>query len=360
MRRGFLLLLFAVLALVTAGGAAARAVAPAGPRLAFVGFHPYPHLGSEVATIDAGGGSPLRLSGGPGPKAVGPVNGARPSWSADGSALAFVGVGGVASAAIYVVNADGTNLHLVRASRRIIFEGNPVLAPDGRSVAVMRLDVISGHFERPGPGAARAERDGGVKVRTAVWSLDVEGRGMHPLTGWRRDRVLVPSSYSSDGSALAATRVFFRGAARTQAVSIGQHGGGVNVLARNASDPAYAADGRVVAVRDHIVKEKGHLEALRISSSDLLVGSPGSSMANVLSVSGGLNWPSWDPSGQRIAFTKLNNLKGSPLDLIKRNSIEQVNADGTCLAAVPSLERGFFSGVAWQPGPDRGAGRISC
>ena len=360
MRRGFLLLLLAVLALVSAGGAAAWAVAPAGPRLAFVGFHPYPHLGSEVATIDAGGGSPLRLSGGPGPKAVGPIDGARPSWSADGGALAFVGVGGAASAAIYVVNADGTNLRLVRASRRIIFEGDPVLAPDGRSVAVMRLDVISGHFERPGPGAARAERDGRVKVRTAIWSLDVEGRGMHPLTGWRRDRVLFPSSYSPDGSALAATRIVFRGAARAQAVSIGLHGGRVALLARNASDPAYAPDGRVVAVRSHDVKEKGALEAIRVDSSDLLVGLSGSPLATVLSVSGGLGWPSWDPSGQRIAFTRLNDREGSPLGLLKINSVDEVNADGTCLTTVPSLKRGFFSGAAWQPGPGREAGRIAC
>lgn len=360
MRRAFLLLLLVVLAPMAAGGVDARAVVPPGPRLAFVVFHPYPKLGSEVATVDAGGGAPLRLSGGPGPRAVRPVNGARPSWSADGDALAFVGVAGAASGAIYVVDADGTHPRLVRASRGIIFEGNPVLAPDGRSVAVMRLDVISGHFERPGPGAVRSERDGGVKVRTAIWSLDVEGRGMHPLTGWSRDRVLIPSSYSPDGSALGATRVVFRGAARAQAVSVDLHGGPVALLARNASDPTYAPDGRVVAVRNHVVKEKGGLEAIRVNSSDLLVGSPGSPLATVLSVRGGLNWPGWDPSGQRIAFTRLNDLEGSPLGLLKINSVEEVNADGTCPTTVPSLKRGFFSGVAWQPGLGRDAGPLTC
>jgi hypothetical protein len=360
MRRAFLILLLAALAPMAMDGADARAIVPPGPRLAFVVFHPYPHLGSEVATVDASGGAPLRLSGGPGSTAVGPIDGARPSWAADGSALAFVGVAGSRSGAIYVVDADGTHLRLVRASRGIIFEGNPVLAPDGRSVAVMRLDVISGHFERPGPGAARSRRDGGVKARTAIWSLDVEGRGMHPLTRWRRDRVLFPSSYSPDGSALAATRVVFRGADRAQAVSIDLHGGRAALLAKNASDPVYAPDGRVAAVRDHIVKEKGPLEAIRVNSSDLLVGSPGSPLATVLSVSGGLNWPSWDPSGQRIAFTRLNDQGGSPLGLIKIDSIEEVNADGTCPTTVPSLRRGFFSGAAWQPGLDRGAGRLAC
>jgi Tol biopolymer transport system component len=357
MRRALPMLLFAVLALIAASGTAAGEAAPQGPRLAYVSFHPYPHLGSEVATVDANGGSPHRLSGGPVFGSVEPISGARPSWSADGRVLAFVGGAGAASPAIYVVNADGTNLHVVRASRRILFEGDPVLAPDGRSVAVMRLDVISGHFERPSSGSALTE---GVKVRTAIWSLDVEGKGMRPLTGWRRDRVLFPSSYSPDGSALAATRVVFRGGARTQAVSVGLLDRRVVVLARNASDPAYATDGRVAAVRNHLVKEKGHLEAIRIYSSDLLVGTPGSPMATVLSVSGGLNWPNWDPSGQRVAFTKMDNRKGSPLGFIKPNSIEEVNGDGTCPMSVPSLKRGRFSGAAWQPGPGREAGRIAC
>jgi Tol biopolymer transport system component len=361
MRWAVRLLLFAALALVAADGAVAGAVGPPGPRLALIVSQPYPNTGSEVATVDAGGESPLKLSGGPGSKAVGPINGARPSWSADGSVLAFVGVAGAASAAIYVVNADGTHLHLVRASRRIIFEGDPVLAPDGRSVAVMRLDVISGHFERPGPGAVRASQDGGVKVRTAIWSLDVDGKGMHPLTRWRRDRALFPSSYSPDGSALAATRVIFRGDARTQAVSIDLvHGGRAAVLAENAGDPTYAPDGSVVAVRHHTVKEKGPLEEERLLSSDLLVGAPGSTMAKVLTVRGGLDWPSWDPSSQRIAFTTLRDSGGGVPGLLPSNSIEVVNADGTCPSTLLSLKRGSFSGAAWQPGLERGAGRLAC
>lgn len=330
------------------------------PRRAFVVFHPYPNTGSEVATVDAAGGAPLSLSGGPGSKTVGPIVGTRPSWSADGSELAFIGVARGASGAIYVVDADGTHLHVVRASRRILFEGDPVLAPDGHSVAVMRLDVVSGHLERPGPGAVRSEPDGKVDVRTAIWSLDVKGRGMHPLTRWRRDRVLFPSSYSPDGSALAATQVNLRSGDKIQAVSVGLHGGPVAVLAGNAHDPAYAPDGKVVAVRDHIMTGKGPLEEERVVGSDLLVGSPGSALARVLSVRGALDWPSWDPSGQRIAFTRLNGLAGPLPGPAKGNYVGEVNADGTCQTTVLSSKRGFFSGTAWQPGLDRGAGRLAC
>jgi hypothetical protein len=138
------------------------------------------------------------------------------------------------------------------------------------------------------------------------------------------------------------------------------HRGRIAVLAGNARDPAYAPDGKVVAVRDHTVREKGPLEEERIRSSDLLVGSPGSAMAKVLGVRGGLDWPNWDPSGQRIAFTRLNGSEGPTPFPAKSNSVGEINADGTCLTTVLSLKRGFFSGVAWQPGLGRGAGRLAC
>ncbi|MDQ2630576.1 MAG: hypothetical protein M3Y75_06325, partial [Actinomycetota bacterium] len=78
-------------------------------------------------------------------------------------------------------------------------------------------------------------------------------------------------------------------------------------------------------------------------------------------VKGGLAWPSWDPSGSRIAFTTLKG--GDPFGLsipAQGNSVMQVNADGTCLGTLLSIDRGRYEGVAWQPGPERAAGPISC
>jgi Tol biopolymer transport system component len=346
-----------LLALLVPGTAAAETAAPAGPRLAFFAFHPYPDLSDEVATVGPDGSNPLRLSGGSGLKAVTPMGSSHPSWPADGSVLAFTGGAGAGDPAIFTVNAGGTGLHLVRASRKIFFEGSPILSPSGRSVAVYRLDVISGHLERPNAVMARSGEGGeGVKARFAIWSLDTKGGGMRPLTPWLRRRAFYPSSYSPDGAALAATQRTFRAGLRPQAVSIDLRSGRISVLANNAKEPAYAPDGRIVAVRDHLGKPR-HLSAVK--SSDLLVGPPGGPLRKVLRVGNGIASPSWDPSSQRIAFATPS--EASYLSSAAQGStIQEVNADGTCPTTLLSLERGLLGGVAWQPGPGREAGRIAC
>ena len=75
--------------------------------------------------------------------------------------------------------------------------------------------------------------------------------------------------------------------------------------------------------------------------------------------------PSWDPSGQRIAFNSYH-LSKNPFEeffnelLPIGNSIMEVNADGSCKQKILSLKNGALHGPAWRPGQGRGAGRIEC
>lgn len=75
--------------------------------------------------------------------------------------------------------------------------------------------------------------------------------------------------------------------------------------------------------------------------------------------------PSWDPSGQRIAFNSFHTSKDPTEALFDRllpfgNSIMQVNVDGSCRQKLLSLKNTALYGPAWQPGTDREAGRIEC
>lgn len=71
-------------------------------------------------------------------------------------------------------------------------------------------------------------------------------------------------------------------------------------------------------------------------------------------------WPSWDPSGQRLVFTKMYPYFSSSTFVGFGNAVITVNADGSCPYVVASdLQTGFF-GAAWQPGPGREAGAIAC
>jgi len=352
----YLLSVVVVVGLVVGPGAV-EADVPAGPRLALIVSHPFPHAGSEVATVGLDGAAPLRLSGGSGLESVGPLVEGRPSWSADGGLLAFVGIAGGGPPTVFTVHADGTRLRPLRESRRILFQGPPVMAPDGGSVAVFRMDVVSGHFERSGTGSAG---DQPLRVRTAIWSLDTDGRGLRPLTPWSQSRVLFPSSYSPDGSTLGATEVRFHPDIGPRAVAIDLDSGRTVVLASHARGPVYASDGRFAAVRSHIGKGKPPLEAEKVESSDLLVGTPGQRPAKVLSMRHGFSWPSWDPSAQRISFTTLAGGQYGIPGLGRSGSVKQVNSDGSCLSTLLRPGRDFFGGAAWQPGPGRGAGRIAC
>lgn len=338
--------------------AVAHAEAPAGPRLAAVVFHPYPNAGSEVSSFAPDGSGPFRIVGGPDTKGPAPTSGARPSWSADGSRVAFLGVKDGASGAIFTVAADGSDSKMVPLSHELLIEGDPVLSPDGRSVAVTRLDVISGHFEGLFQHGQASDDDYGVKVRTAIWSLGVDDSKMHRLTAWSRRAFLQPSSFSPDGSHLAATE--WKGGPTGRAISVDLETQRTKVLAPDATEPVFAPDGSVAVVR-HRYAPGGPSEELNLRSSTLLVAAPGQSRPRpILRVRGGLDWPSWDPSGQRIAFTRLKGLRPGALPLPRPNAIAEINADGSCLTMVAKLSRGFFSGSAWQPGPDREAGRIVC
>lgn len=76
--------------------------------------------------------------------------------------------------------------------------------------------------------------------------------------------------------------------------------------------------------------------------------------------------PSWDPSGQRIAFNSFR-ISRDPIERIFDellpfgNSIVQINFDGSCSRTVLGRQRSTaLYGAAWQPGPGREAGRIVC
>jgi WD40-like Beta Propeller Repeat len=359
MRRGRIAFVLLSAALLL-GVAVARAEAPAGPRLAVVASHPYLDAGTEMASVAPDGSDAFRIAGGHDPKGPSPIIGARPSWSADGSRVAFFGVRGGAPGAVFTVAADGSDAEVAPLSRRLLIQGDAILAPDGRSVAVMRIDVISGHFERPSRRERDSDDENGVKVRTAIWALDVDAPKMRPLTAWSRRAFLEPSSFSPDGSHLAATE--WRGGPTQRAISVDLSSRRTKVLADNAAEPAFAPNGDVAVVRDHRGPKEGLEGERKLKSSTLLVVPAGGGRPRPLvRIRHGLFSPSWDPSGQRIAFTRRNGFPPGKFALFPRpNSIAAINSDGTCLTTVAKLTRGFFAGAAWQPGPGRGAGPIVC
>jgi dipeptidyl aminopeptidase/acylaminoacyl peptidase len=147
---------------------------------------------------------------------------------------------------------------------------------------------------------------------------------------------------------------------------MGLDGSGSVVLARDATDGVYSPDGAEIAfLRVHEYSQahrsRGGPAMARVeTTTDLFaMKADGSQPRQLTATPGKLElWPSWDPSGQRLAFARL---RGGLLGLLGfGDSIVEMNADGTCSGTVLASRNLAFYGPTWQPGPGREAGRIDC
>jgi Tol biopolymer transport system component len=323
----------------------AGAEAPAGPRLSFVRVD---DRKLELVTTDPVGANPQVIAGGGEAAEPLPFIFSAPSWSADGAKVAFVGLTRLDAEArtdIYVVAADGSGLVKVPGTGETF---DAVLSPDGGSVAFSR--------ERKG----RLGRNT-VVGGTSVWLASPGGGKPREVVRWHGGVFSSPSSFSPDGSTLALTQDSRK---RTAAVALSLVGKGRRVIARNAAEPVYSPDGTAVALltvgRERTVKEKEgettyaptELAVADADGSDLrrLTGTP-----HLLELQ-----PSWDPSGERLAYSQVRVGGGEAGFFGIGKPLMQINADGTCRQAFLSIRAAILFGATWQPGPGREVGPISC
>lgn len=337
MRRG-LVLGGMMIALAACAFGTAYAEIPKGPRLAVIKWDLFEGR-YVLETIDRSGAQPLRLAGGGERKRPLPELFQAPTWSPDGSAIAFAGVAhslesGLRGVRLYVVGADGRGLKPLLGTHGSI---SPVFAPDGNSIAFTRL-----------------RRRG-----ASIWLADLAGGIPRRITPARRGLYMFPGSFSPDGSTLLTTRYVGR---REEIVAVQMSTGKIDPVLRRAGEPVYSPDGTKVAVIRW--RPLRYRDGKRTMSSDLFTIEAGGSGLRRLTNTRYQDevYPSWDPSGERLAFVR-NLPEPVESELVQIGlgaSVMQVNADGTCPREI--LRPSIFAvyGVAWQPGPGRGAGRIEC
>jgi dipeptidyl aminopeptidase/acylaminoacyl peptidase len=328
--------------------ATAGATAPEGPRLGVVTLSNKPDR-LELLNVGPGGADPLRIAGGGRHEQLLPEPLEAPSWSGDGGRIAFVGEGGKVEGSqgfplegtqIYVAGADGTGLRIVAGADEGV---TPVLSPDGGTLSLSRYR----ERVRMGPHGHPVH----VESQT-IWLADLASGQVTRLTGWKEGRSTAATSFSPDGRSLAVARTK-TSSANPEVVLMRIDGGGSSVLARNATDPVFSPDGlRIAFVRPHQVGEE-------TTASLFTMNSDGSGVRRLTRTSDGIDlWPSWDPSGRRLVYTHVGNGFDQPLGI--GDSVNEVNADGTCRRTILSSKRAAYYGATWQPGPGREAGPIAC
>lgn len=314
-------LLLAICIVVLAGMALpVQAAAPEGPQIAV--------LADAEGTRDIVTVGPNGESAQP---AIKDAGWSRPSWSADGSLLAFGAYGNWSGEVAAVAEGHGAPLHAYPRARLV--GDHPVMSPNGRTVA--------------------------YAYKSSVWLLDLASGSVRRMTPWRLQTYFELSSFSPDGTKLAGTTYGRRG---PEAVAVDLPTGRVSLLAREASEPVYSPDGSEVAFirwknwrRSGIDDGSPPTDELRVTRIGTFPRSRLLRRSHKLLAS-----PSWDPSGQRLSFIRTRVVENGYTGPKKGDALMAINADGTCLKKVYTDREATLYSAAWQPGPGREAGPIDC
>jgi Tol biopolymer transport system component len=336
-------------ALAIASPVTASAETSAGPRL---GYELVGQNGAtdEFVTVAPGGGDLQTLASFRTGAKADLITGF--SWSPDGSSFAY------ASAEL------GPPFRAISKDLRIYVEpvgGGPatevpdsaaaesaIFSPDGSSLAVLRLRP----GRRPIHGKHRRARP-----ESSIWLLSLDGVGPRQLTPWRSWDSEIPGSFEPDGTALAVIRTVAFGRpghrrSRSEALSVRLDGSGATRIAPRVDEIAYSPDGTRIAV----IRPGKHGGELWVGAAD------GTGLRPISEGPRPESSPAWDPSGQRIAFVMLGyTFPPSPYTVVGfGNTLNEINADGSCLTVFPPESDVAHHSPSWQPGTGRNAGPIVC
>lgn len=317
-------------------GSAAAKPPPEGPRLAYT-REGLPLSGEQLLSSDQTGETWEKLVGAP--EALGVFEGL--TWSPDGTRLAFsdyVGEG------VFAISAGGGWPKAIRGTEQGFA---PVFSPDGKTLAFARW-------------SDRRNPNGSLASSASIWLVAAHGGRARQLTPWK-DEILVPYSFSPDGTGLAVERV--RNKRESEVLFVPLAGGSPSVIVRDGTEPTYSPDGSSLVVVRHTFRHEVAGPIGYTSGGDLfVVASDGSGVRRLTFTPARLEEsPDWDPSGERLVYTQFPHERAAEEEgALAPSSVVEINADGTCRRRLLFTYGLSYREATWRPGAGRGLGRIQC
>ena len=202
------------------------------------------------------------------------------AWSADGHSLGFVeghGSGG----RLYLMNADGSNQHLLMSEDAAFTDNQPSFSPDGTRVIFARCE--------------------NAIEECAIYTVKTDGHGLNAITHFNQSFNVfdLTPKYAPDGNTIAMGS-FHRDGVNNGVYLMDPHGNNIRLITPTALeglDPDWSPDGSTIAFDTNCCNpQPSEIWTVRPDGSNLQqLTSPGTEHDFL---------PTYSPQGDKIAFER--------------------------------------------------------